>query len=315
MELRQLAYFVAVVDEAHFTRAAERLRVAQPAVSQQIRRLEAELGERLLLRDRRAVALTPAGAALLPHARAALAQVEHGRQAVTALRGLVTGQLRVGLVMPLPDHRVVHAVGELGRRYPGVGLTLVEDETDALLAGLAAGDLHAAFIGLGPGQEPPADLQAVVVAREPAVLAVHPRHPLARRASVPLEVLRDEPVVTLLPASRLRGVLEAACREAGFAPRVVAETSDLTVMVDLVAAGVGVALMPRSGRDRASGVVAVPVRRPGIERRIVLVWRPDAAPPAARMLVTIAREHLGRARRGPRGAGPGSAVRRARPDR
>ena len=94
MELRQLAYFVAVVDEAHFTRAAERLRIAQPAVSQQIRRLETELGERLLHRDRRTVALTAAGEALLPHARAALAQVEHGRQAVAALRGLVTGQLR-----------------------------------------------------------------------------------------------------------------------------------------------------------------------------------------------------------------------------
>jgi DNA-binding transcriptional LysR family regulator len=97
MELRQLAYFVAVVDEAHFTRAAERLRIAQPAVSQQIRRLEAELGERLLHRDRRNVALTSAGEALLPHARAALAQVEHGRQAVAELRGLVTGELRVGL--------------------------------------------------------------------------------------------------------------------------------------------------------------------------------------------------------------------------
>jgi DNA-binding transcriptional LysR family regulator len=90
MELRQLAYFVAVADEAHFTRAAERLRIAQPAVSQQIRRLEAELGEPLLHRDRRTVALTSAGEALLPHARAALAQVEHGRQAVAALRVVVS---------------------------------------------------------------------------------------------------------------------------------------------------------------------------------------------------------------------------------
>ena len=102
MELRQLAYFVAVAEEAHFTRAAERLRIAQPAVSQQIRRLEAELGERVFLRDRRSVTLTPAGEALLPHARAALAQVEHGRESVAALRGLITGPLAVGLVHPLP---------------------------------------------------------------------------------------------------------------------------------------------------------------------------------------------------------------------
>ena len=127
-------FYVAVVDEAHFTRAAERLHVAQPAISQQIRRLESMLGERLLHRDRRTVSLTPAGEALLPYARAALAQVQHGQQAVAALRGLVTGHLNIGLVMPLPDRRVIRAIGAFGRRYPGIDLTLVEDETDALAA-------------------------------------------------------------------------------------------------------------------------------------------------------------------------------------
>jgi DNA-binding transcriptional LysR family regulator len=292
MELRQLAYFVAVVDEAHFTRAAERLRIAQPAVSQQIRRLEAELGERLLHRDRRTVALTSAGEALLPHARAALAQAEHGRQAVAALRGLVTGQLRVGLVMPLPDRRVVRAIGAFGRKYPGIELTLVEDETDALLDGLAAGDLHTAFLGLGPGQNPPGGLQAIVVTREPAVLAVHPQHPLAARRSVRLSALRDEPVVTLTRASRLRTVLETECRQAGFAPRIAAETSDLNVMIQLVAEGIGVALMPRSGGQEASDVATIPVTHPVIDRRIILVWRPDATSPAARAFITLAREHL-----------------------
>jgi DNA-binding transcriptional LysR family regulator len=293
MELRQLAYFVAVVDEAHFTRAADRLRIAQPAISQQIQRLEAELGERLLHRDRRTVTLTSAGEALLPYARAALAQVEHGRQAVAALRGLVTGHLRVGLVMPLPDRRVIRAIGAYGRRYPGIELTLVEGETDALLDGLASGDLQAAFIGLGPGQDPPAGLEAVVVAREPAVLAVHPQHPLAARKSVRLSVLRDEPVVTLTRASRLRTVLETVCRDAGFMPRIVAETSDLNVMVQLVAEGVGVALMPRSGREEVSDVATVPVTHPTIDRRIVLVWRPAATPPAARAFITVARDQLG----------------------
>jgi len=293
MELRQLAYFVAVVDEAHFTRAAERLRIAQPAISQQIRRLEAELGERLLHRDRRTVALTSAGEALLPHARAALAQVEHGRQAVVALRGLVTGHLRVGLVMPLPDRRVVRAIGAFGRKYPGIELTLAEDETDALIDGLAAGDLDTAFLGLGPGQEPPADLQVILVAREPAVVALHPQHRLAARKSVPLSALRDEPVVTLTRASRLRTVLETQCRQAGFAPRIVAETSDLTVMVQLVAEGVGVALMPRSGQQDAGDVVTVAVTDPAIDRRIMLVWRPGATSPAARAFITVAREQLG----------------------
>ena len=293
MELRQLAYFVAVVDEAHFTRAAERLRIAQPAVSQQIRRLEAELGERLLRRDRRTVALTSAGEAFLPHARAALAQVEHGRQAVVALRGLVTGHLRVGLVMPLPDRNVIRAIGAFGRKYPGIELTLVEDETDALLDGLAAGDLHTAFLGFGPAQDPPASLQSILVAREPAVLAMHPQHALASRRSVRLSALHDEPVVTLTRASRLRTVLETECRKVGFAPRIVAETSDLNVMVQLVAEGVGVALMPRSGLEEAGGVVTVEVTHPTIDRRIILVWRPGATSPAARAFITLAREYVG----------------------
>jgi len=292
MEFRQLAYFVAVVDEAHFTRAAERLRIAQPAVSQQIKNLEAELGERLLRRDRRTVALTSAGEALLPYARAALAQVEHGREAVAALRGLVTGHLRVGLVMPLPDRSVVRIVGAFGRKYPGIELTLVEDETDALLDGLAAGDLDTAFLGLGPGQDAPDSLQVILVAREPAVLALDHRHPLASRKSVPLSALRDEPFVTLTRASRLRTVLETECRRAGFAPRIVAETSDLTVMVQLVAEGVGVALMPRSGLQDVNDVVVVAVTEPAIDRRIVLSWRPGETSPAARAFITLAREQL-----------------------
>src|SRR5947207_15742042 len=102
MELRQLEYFVAVAEEAHFTRAGQRLSIAHPAVSQQIRRLENELGERLFLREP-TVTLTEAGAALLPHARAALAHVAHGRKAIAALRGLLSGHLHVGLVQPLPD--------------------------------------------------------------------------------------------------------------------------------------------------------------------------------------------------------------------
>jgi DNA-binding transcriptional LysR family regulator len=306
MELRQLAYFLAVVDEAHFTRAAERLNIAQPAVSQQIQRLETELGERLLHRARRTVTLTAAGEALLPHARAALAQVEHGRQAVAALRGLVTGHLRVGLVMPLPDRHVISTIGAFGRRYPGIDLTLVEDETDGLLEAMAAGALHAAYLGLGPGQDPPDGLAAIVVAREPAVLAFHSQHALAARTSVPLSVLRNEPVVTMTRAGRLRTVLETACRQAGFAPRIVAEASDLNVVVELVAEGVGVALMPLSGLGNAPGVVGVPVTRPAIERRIVLVWRADAVPPAARAFIAIARERL---------AEPGSLTGQVRADR
>src|SRR4051794_10966591 len=289
MELRQLAYFVAVADEAHFTRAAERLRIAQPAVSQQIRRLEAELGEQVFLRDRRSVRLTPAGEALLPHARAALAQVEHGRESIAALRGLLTGPLAIGLVHPLPGRRIVRAIGAFARHHPSVSLSLREGETDALLSAVAGGTLHCAFIGLGPGTEPPENFASAVVAREPAVLAVHPGHDLAARDAVELHALREERFVTLTHASRLRHVLDAACQEAGFAPRIAVETTDLAVMVMLAAEGVGVALLPRSGLDGAEGVVGLAVRGPRVDRRIVLVWRADYVPPAARAFLDSAR--------------------------
>ena len=292
MELRQLAYFIAVAEEQHFTRAAARVRVAQPAISQQIRRLEAELGERLFLRDRPAVTLTPAGQALLPHARAALAQADHGREAIAALRGLVTGRLEVGLVQPLPDRRVVRTIGAFQRQHPGIEVALMEDETDALLAAVQTGELQAAFVGLGPGDEPPAELESRLIAREPAVVAMHPRHALAGRRSVRLVALRDEPFVTLTRASRLRTVLEAVCRQAGFAPRIVAETSDMSVMLALTAERVGVAMLPRSGLDGAEGVVAVGVTHPKVERRIALVWRADNTPPAARAFLALAREQL-----------------------
>src|SRR5262252_6437062 len=111
MELRQLAYFVAVAEERNFTRAAERIPIAQPSISQQIRRLEAELGEHLFIRDRRGIRLTPAGQALLPHARTALQAADGGREAVAALSGLLTGRLAVGLVHPLPDRRFPRLLG------------------------------------------------------------------------------------------------------------------------------------------------------------------------------------------------------------
>src|SRR5215475_45755 len=175
MELRQLAYFVAVAEERNFTRAAERIPIAQPAISQQIRRLESERGERIFVRDRRGVSLTPAGQALLPNPRATLAAVDGGREAVAALTGLLV----LGLVHPLPDRRVPRLLGAFHHAHPAIELTLIEDQTDALLAGLEAGELHAALLGLGRYDRAPTSAQSLLVARVPVVVAVHPRHQLA----------------------------------------------------------------------------------------------------------------------------------------
>jgi DNA-binding transcriptional LysR family regulator len=292
MELRQLAYFVAVAEERNFTRAAKRIPIAQPAISQQIRRLEAEFGEQLFLRDRRGITLTPAGQALLPHARTTLQAAEGGREAVASLSGLLAGRLTVGLVHPLPDRRLPRLLGAFHRAHPRIELTLVEDQTDALLGALAAGELHAALIGQGRYDRPPPDLEALLVAREPLVVAVHPTHPLAGRGQVPLRALREEPMVTLTRASKLRSTLETACQAAGFAPRIAAETSDLDVMVELAAEQLGVAVLPASGLAGTAGLVRLGLTQPTLDRRILLVWRPATSPPAARAFLALACEHL-----------------------
>ena len=292
MELRQLAYFVAVAEERNFTRAAQRIPIAQPAISQQIHRLESELSEKLFVRDRRGTRLTPAGEALLPHARATLASAEHAREAVAALSGLLTGRLAFGFVQPLPDRRLAGLLGAFHRQHPGIELRLIEDETDALLAALATGELDAALIGLGRYDRLPPEVGSRLVAREPVVVAVHPGHPLSGRGSIALQALREAPMVTLTSSSKQRSNLEAACRAAGFTPRIVAETSDLSVTIELIQQQIGVAVLPQSALDGAAAVTQLSLTRPNLDRRILLVWRPSNSPPAARAFLALAQHRL-----------------------
>jgi DNA-binding transcriptional LysR family regulator len=289
MELRQLAYFVAVAEAAHFTRAAERIPVAQPAISQQIRRLEAELGERLFVRDRKGARLTEAGQAVLPHARAALAAAEGARQSVAALRGLLHGRLVLGTVQPLPDRRLPQWLGAFRRQHPGVDLALVDGETEDLLTSLWAGALDLALIGTGPFHEPPDDVEALLIAREPVVAVVPAGHRLAGRTTLTLRTLRREPIVTLTGRSRLRATLEAATRQSGFAPHIVAETTDLSLLIDLVTEGVGVAVLPASALTHAPAMAPITITQPTIERRLFLVWRRSDLSPAGRELISLVR--------------------------
>ena len=124
------------------------------------------------------------------------------------------------------------------------------------------------------------------------MVAVHPAHPLAGRGQIQLRALHHEPIVTLTRASKLRSTLETACHAAGFAPRIVAETSDLAVVAELAAEQVGVAVLPASGLEDAAGLVQLSLIRPALDRRILLVWRPATSPPAGRAFLALAREHL-----------------------
>jgi DNA-binding transcriptional LysR family regulator len=292
MDIRQLSYFVAVAEERQFTRAAQRVSIAQPAISHQIRRLEAELAEPLFHRDPRTARLTAAGEELLPHARAAIAAVQRGRDAVASLRGLLHGTLMLGVVRGPVDRRFFDALGAFHRAHPAVEIILTEQHNDELENALARGDIDAAVIGLTDEPLPP-QVRARVIDREPLVLAVRRDHPLAQRASVPFGRLRDCTLVTLTRGSGLRTVLDNACRQAGFTPRIAAETSELGSLIRLAAEGLGVAPLPRSAAAADDPRIAtVELTRPRLHRRTALAWNDTTISPAGREFRTIVDTHL-----------------------
>jgi DNA-binding transcriptional LysR family regulator len=287
MELRQLQYFVAVADEGHFTRAAERVLIAQPAISQQIRRLETELGGPLFDRDRRHVRLTAAGRALLPHARATLAAADRAKAAVRSLSGLLSGQLTVGAFEGAPEGLLATALGRFRRNHPAVGVQAKEGYAAELLTAVQRGELDAAITALPEAARPPAGVTVTELAIDPLALAVGADHPLAREPGIPLTRLRDEPMITLASDSSQRAHVERACRKAGFEPRITAETMRLSLLWELVNQGVGVAVVPRSSPGSGLKVTLIPITRPRLQVRIVLASSQATPSPAAQAFLGI----------------------------
>jgi DNA-binding transcriptional LysR family regulator len=285
MDLRQLSYFVAVAEEGQFTRAASRVSVAQPAVSAQIRRLERELGEPLFHRDRRRVSLTVAGESLLPHARAALTAAERGRETIASLRGELHGWLRVGVSGPV-DHRFAETLGDFHRAHPAVEISVGQEQNEPLLKAVANGDVDAAIVGLGAQPTPP-QVRTRVIATEPLVLAVRRDDPLGRRSTVTLAQLRERSMITLIRGSGLRTVLENACRDVGFVPRITAEAGDLGSLVELAAEGVGAAVLPASAA-RGADVAVLEISRPRLRRRTALAWNETLTSPVGQAFLALA---------------------------
>jgi DNA-binding transcriptional LysR family regulator len=289
MELRHLAYFLAVAQEGNFTRAADRALVAQPAISQQILRLERELGEKLFDRTAGGARLTEAGRVLLPHARAILAGADRARDALSSLQGLLTGRLALGSVQT-PPMALARLLGRFRQDHPGVRLSVREAHTAPLVQALRDGELDIALIGLGGREEIPSGLRAQVIAIEPVAVIVHRDHPLASRPSVALSQLRDQPWVTMPEGSGQRTMLDAAANAAGFSPHITAESSDMDLLVALAAQRVGIALIRESAARQNHDVTTVSITRPRLERRIALAWREDNLSPAARAFLALARE-------------------------
>ena len=291
IELRHLRYFVTVAEELHFGRAARRLQMAQPPLSQQINRLEALVGYSLFERKPR-VALTEPGKVLLAAARRILLQVEQGVDATRRAGRGETGTLTVGfaasaMLTALPD--TFRAYRD---RFPQVDLRLREMSTSAQLEALKAGIIDVGFV-----REPTLDesLVAEPVVREPFVVALPPDHPLRVHPRLPLGVLADEPFV-LFPrfvAPTLYDQVIALCRSGGFHPRQVQEAQEWLTIVSLVDAGLGVSLVPASFQRLGWGGVSYrPLEPEGSRTTIALCRRGEEPSPALDAFVRVTRERM-----------------------
>lgn len=270
MELRHLRYAVALADELHFARAAARLHIAQPPLSQQIKALENELGVRLFDRTSRRVGLTDAGAAFIAEARRTLASAEQAIEAARRAARAETGRLAVGYVSSASYELLPAVLRAFRRRAPDVLLVLEEMNSSEQSRGVLAGTLDVGFVR----RPPPTDrrLAGTVVRREPIVVAVPRDHALAAARAIRLRELALEPFV-IFPARPRPSWADAAldlCRGAGFEPRVVQEAVEMVSALSLVAAGIGIALVP--GAVRA-------VRRPGV------VFRPLTPAPWSEVML------------------------------
>jgi DNA-binding transcriptional LysR family regulator len=252
MELRHLRYFVAVAEELHFNRAAARLGVAQPPLSRQIQDLEREVGARLLERTKRSVALTAAGRAFLERARRALEQAELAVHAARRAAAGQSGSLSIGFVGSATYGHLPEILRRFRRRFGDVELLLSEMGSTAQQRAVAEGRLNLGFIRI-PRDRAGRDeaLAELVVQREPLVIALPKHHALARRESLRLAELRGEAFILFPREARpsYADLVLDACAKAGFAPAVAQQTQEVQTAVSLVAAGLGVTLVPESVRS------------------------------------------------------------------
>jgi DNA-binding transcriptional LysR family regulator len=272
IELRHLRYFVAVAEELHFGRAARRLNLAQPPLSQQIRRLESLLGHALFTRTSRAVRLTSAGEALLERARNSLEKLAQGLEEVRSVGRGEVGYLKVGFIGSGMLTSLPAMLGRYRRRYPQVNLHLREAHSAAVIQAIQDRTIDCGFLRDGGPAE---GLEVETLYEEPFVAVLPSKHPLARRRILSTNELRDDDFV-FFPAVASRLAYAKALslfEEHGFRPRIVQEAPQWLTILRLVGAGLGVTVAPSCvAQIAAPEVVCIPIRSP-VKSEIELAWR------------------------------------------
>jgi len=291
MELRHLKYFVTVAEELHFGRAAERLGIAQPPLSQQIKALEEQIGVLLFLRTKRHVELTAAGTVFAHEARKILMEADRAvHVAQRAARGEI-GQLEVGFVSGAVYGKVPSIFRLVRSRYPEISLVLKDLTTEEQVEAIRAHRLDIGLIRPPVAVSEPLVMQ--VIAREPLVAVLPRTHRLARRRRISPEALAGEPFIQV-PRHVAPGFYDqfvSVCAQAGFLPQIVQEARTTQTIVSLVAVGMGVSIVPASLRSlQRTGVVYRLLEEPAPTTELAVLWRPDDENPALHRFLEIIRE-------------------------
>ncbi len=293
MELRHLRHFVAVAEELHFGRAAKRLRMAQPPLSQSIKRLEESLHTRLLERDSRQVRLTPAGAALLGEAREVLARADLAERTVHRVASGEVGRLRIGFVPMSTMHILPQAILRFHKRWPDVDVRLHERTSKAQSDSVRDGTLDAGIVIRHLTDT--AGLAVCELERCSYVAVVPASWPMAKHKAIRLADLAGQPLLMFPQQMREHFFppFAAACRRAGFVPKIAQRIVQPYTMFNLVANGLGIGIVQdTAGSLKIEGVAYVPIRDlpEGFSDEIVLIWMPGAASPALRAMVEVVKQ-------------------------
>ncbi len=294
MDLRQLRYLVALAEEGSFTRAAASEHIAQPAVSQAIRRLEDQLGLALVQRTTRRVTLTDAGELLVMRARRIMSELDAAEIELQALRGMQAGHVTIGAMHTMGPVDLTLALALFSERHPGVQFTVREQSSEEMAEMLRVDELDLAFLSVTERVESHGLGLYQLVAEELVVL-VGPEHRLAKRRQVRMADLADESFISFREGARLRELLIWAGHEYGFEPRVTLESNESHRIRRLVSRGLGVAILPRSDAEAPGAEIAMlKLVAPKLTRDITLAWREGRRhAPAAAAFLELARETFG----------------------
>ncbi|MFG2606505.1 LysR family transcriptional regulator [Streptomyces sp. NPDC048514] len=281
MEVHQLRYLAAVVDEGTFTAAAARLHVSQSGISTQVGKLERELGQQLLERSGRHIRLTAAGEAVLPLAREALETLDGIEHTAAEFAQATRGRVRLGMIMGCSIPGFLDAVAGIGATHPGIVVSLHENDSRALQSQVLARSLDLALVAFAGQTEPGLDISVIV--DEPIAVVVPDGHRL-NRASVRLTDVQAEKVLCLPHGTGIREAYERSCLQAGVEPRVDIDASSPQTLIGLARRGAGVAVLsPSSGAGE--GLHSVPITDAATRACLGLAIRPDQRSPAARLML------------------------------